>query len=171
MRLRSSCLILAGMALALGAPRADAQRGRSAMPPARSTQPRVAQPERAGAEDASLAVLWRGHSRLIRPCSAYFDAMGTMGPAPQMGMSSPAPGANGLPPVPGLGPTPGMAPAPGLQAAPGLSPAPGQTPTGSSTGTSTLRPLHSGWRTAGTVHIDGACYVRDRSGNLQIFQF
>ena len=152
---------------------AEAQSARVAMPPSSAGAPqRDARPHRRPytRRDGHVVLHSRGAEHPIRSCSAYFGPNGTAGPAPQGGAGSRPPGANGLSPAPGMQPAPGA-----LQPAPGLSPAPGAT-SGSSGratagSTSSLEPLHSGWRTVGTVYLDGVCYLRDRQGNLQLFQF
>lgn len=40
---------------------------------------------------------------------------------------------------------------------------------GSST-SSSLKPLHDGWRTLGTLYYEGACYLTDRHGRLHLIR-
>jgi hypothetical protein len=118
------------------------------------------------------------HQRVIPSCDGLAALAwpwdGSLGPAPQMGTNQPVPNANGLPPAPGLSPVPGMSPVPGLSPVPGAAPTPGSSvPASPATGSgmSTLEPLHSGWRTAGTTYIESVCYVRDAYGQLHLIYF
>lgn len=107
-----------------------------------------------------------GYDRVIRSCAAYTGVYpGDIGPAPQMGTTAPVPNANGLPPAPGLSPVPGLSATPGGSARPGVS---APVARGRDVGRSTLEPLHSGWRTAGTAYVDGVCYVQDAYGRLHL---
>lgn len=114
-----------------------------------------------------------GGQRVIPSCAVYAPdgwARGDIGPAPQMGTNQPVPGAKGLPPAPGLSPVPGLSPPPGSKPTPGLS-SPASATRGSAghtSSSSTLQPLHSGWRTAGATYLPGVCYVRDAHGQLHL---
>lgn len=117
--------------------------------------------------DEHLVVQSHGRRHVVRSCAVYYAAAGQ---PPQGGANSSPPGANGLPPAPGMQRPPGSQPVPGLSPLPGAS-AGSQAGAKSAAGTSSLKPLHSGWRTAGTVYYEGACFVRDRNGNPQLVYF
>lgn len=112
--------------------------------------------------DEHLVVQSHGRRHVVRSCAVYYAAAGQ---PPQGGANSPPPAASGLPPAPGSQPVPGLSPLPGASV--------GSYPGAKSgtAGTSSLEPLHSSWRTAGTVYYEGACFVRDRNGNPQLVYF
>lgn len=149
-------------------------------------------------QDGSVvADFGRGYERLIRACSAYSGGDWPGGQrrtrvvdrAPQGGSASRAPAAGGLQTAPGAG---GLQPAPGMSAPPGAQgrtvgtssvgqssvgrSGTGRSSVGVSSGTGStvgmsngsLQSTHSGWRTAGPVYYDGACYAYDTHGRMRL---
>lgn len=137
-----------------------------ATPPAGSGSP--ARPLPVLLQDGTALVdLGQGYERVVRSCAAYArgaerTAYGYGDPAPQGGSASRPPGAGGAQPVPGLAAVPGLQPAPGVPRAPGAAP---------SVGGGSLEPLHSGYRTAGRVYYDRACWMRDDHGRIRLIHF
>lgn len=179
-------------AVLLASSTAQAQSGRMAGLP--SPAPAATQvPVIVLGDGSVIADFGRGYERLIRACSAYsggdWPGGRSRGPvadrAPQGGSASRAPGAGGLPPAPGAR---GLPAAPGMSAAPGVparsaASAVGRTSVGltsvglssgnkSAVGMSSgsLQSTHSGWRSAGPVYYDGACYAYDTRGRLRLIQ-
>lgn len=174
---------LAAALLAVGIPahaqtRTHQPRRTAAMPAQPPAPPRDGQQAPVGRHHGRDGAHGHGHRRVIPSCDGLgalaWPWDGSLGPAPQMGTNQPVPNANGLPPAPGLSPVPGMSPVPGLSPVPGAAPAAGTSvPASSATGSgmSTLEPLHSGWRTAGTTYIESVCYLRDAYGQLHLIHF
>lgn len=148
---------------------AAAQSGRVATLPSRPESPRSG-PRDTGhpiLHDGSIVVgSGQGYRTAVRSCAAWF---GNADRPPQGGAASPPPGASGLPPAPGMSPAPGAQQDP--RVAPSHSPSSRVGTTTPSSAGSSLRPLHSGWRTGGTIYFyDNVCYVRDRLGHVQLIQ-
>lgn len=162
---------LAAALLVLAVP-AAAQSGRIASLPAPRPAPQEI-PVIVLDDGSVVADFGRGYERLLRSCSAYAGGTWPGGQArgrgasapPQGGSASRPPNATGLPPVPGMSPVPG-----------GNRPTVGMTAVGKPTvgmGTagsagSTLQPAHSGWRSAGTMYYEGACYTHDAYGRMRL---
>lgn len=187
-------MLIAGAMLLVGTV-AQAQSGRMAGLP--SPAPAPTQVPVIVLDDGSVvADFGRGYERLIRACAAYSGTDWPGGRsrhvpdrAPQGGSASRAPGAAGLPAAPGargLPAAPGMSAPPGAQAGSTGTSSVGRSSVGRSTvgmsrvGTSSagsssvgvsngsLQRTHSGWRSAGPVYYDGACYAYDARGHLRL---